>query len=253
MNEFICINVSIPLRKGPSHKTEMGTQILFGEKFYIIEKAGDWRKIRINWYNYTGWVDKSQVDFIPASDKGDSDIISKRVVVRKSDGTYMTIEPGSEVYSLSEDRKSFFAGNEKYDSDEPIEVALSGESISATALKFLNAPYLWGGRTPAGIDCSGLTQIVYKLHKIRIPRDSYEQAERGVTIDFLSDALPGDLIFFDDDSGKICHVGIYYDEGKILHCSGRVRIDVIDHQGIYRDDLKKYSHRLRVIKRIIKQ
>ena len=252
MDEFICTNVFIPIRKGPSHRTEMGSQILFGEKFYIIENAGDWRKIRINWHNFTGWVDKNHVDFIRASDKGESNIISKRITVRKSDGTCMTLEPGSEIFSLSEDRKSFFAGNEKYDSVEAVEVAATGDSISATALRFLNAPYLWGGKTLAGLDCSGLTQIVYKLHKIRIPRDSYEQAERGITIDFLSDALPGDLLFFDDKSGKINHVGLYYDDGKIIHCSGKVRIDVIDHQGIYRDDLKKYTHRLRVIKRIIK-
>lgn len=102
-----------------------------------------------------------------------------------------------------------------------------------------------------GMDCSGLVQTVYKVHGIGIPRDSFNQAEAGKTINLLSEAVPGDLLFFDNSAGKINHVGIFYKPGEIIHCSGKVRIDMIDHQGIYRNDERRYTHKLRTIKRFI--
>ena len=252
MEEYVCTHVYVPLRKGPSHRAEMGSQILFGENFFIIEKAANWGKIRNNWHNYTGWIDLNHVDLIPATDKGDSSILYHRATVKKADGSYIAIEPGSEIYSLSADNKTFQLGGVKYESNEVLKVNLSGEPVSQTAYRFYNTPYLWGGKTASGMDCSGLTQLAYKLHRIRIPHDSFEQAECGTTVEFLSEAVPGDLLFFDEGSGKISHVGIYFGDDKIIHSSGRVRIDKIDHQGIFREEIKKYTHRLRVIKRIVK-
>jgi cell wall-associated NlpC family hydrolase len=127
------------------------------------------------------------------------------------------------------------------------------ESIIDYALKFFNAPYLWGGRTPYGIDCSGLTQIVYKLNGIKLPRDASQQVLTGDTLSFVEEALPGDLAFFGDEEGLITHVGIIWKHHKIIHASGRVRIDNVDHQGIYNEELKRYTHSLRTIKRIIKE
>ncbi len=124
------------------------------------------------------------------------------------------------------------------------------ESKAETAARFLNCPYIWGGRIPSGIDCSGLTQLVYKIHGIAIPRDSWQQSEAGTVVSFLEEAENGDLLFFDNDKGKISHVGILMAQGLVIHASGRVRIDRLDHQGIYRDDLKRYTHKLRTIVRI---
>ena len=119
------------------------------------------------------------------------------------------------------------------------------------AFYFLNSPYLWGGRTPFGIDCSGFVQIAARLSGISLPRDTQEQAEEGEIINLISEAKPGDLAFFDNIDGRIIHVGIILENGQIIHASGKVRIDTIDHQGIFNEESKKYSHQLRVIKRII--
>jgi hypothetical protein len=123
--------------------------------------------------------------------------------------------------------------------------------ICAYASLFLNAPYLWGGRSPFGIDCSGFTQITYKLAGKRLPRDAWQQAEQGQTLSFVEESEAGDLAFFDDEEGNIIHTGVLLGNGKIIHASGRVRIDAIDHFGIYRPEIRDYSHKLRIIKKIL--
>ena len=125
------------------------------------------------------------------------------------------------------------------------------DQVVKTCLEYLNSPYLWGGNSPYGIDCSGLTQMSYALHGIQIPRDACDQADVGESVDFLEEAEAGDLIYFDNSEGKITHVGILLPESKIIHASGHVRIDKIDHQGIYREDWEKYTHNLRIIKKLI--
>jgi cell wall-associated NlpC family hydrolase len=116
---------------------------------------------------------------------------------------------------------------------------------------YLHCPYLWGGRSPFGVDCSGYTQMVFKLAGKRLRRDTHMQAEQGMTVYLLDEAQPGDLAFFDDDNGNIIHTGILLSKNKIIHASGRVRIDLIDYHGIYNEALRRYTHRLRLIKRIL--
>jgi cell wall-associated NlpC family hydrolase len=128
---------------------------------------------------------------------------------------------------------------------------LNGEHIRKFALKFLHAPYQWGGRSPFGIDCSGLTQIVFKLYGVNLPRDAYQQSELGKTLHFINEAREGDIAFFDNEDEKITHTGIILNNDQIIHASGSVRIDNIDHYGIYNKELKKYTHKLRIIKRVL--
>ena len=116
---------------------------------------------------------------------------------------------------------------------------------------YLNSPYLWGGRSPFGIDCSGFTQMVFKLNGIKLPRDAYEQAEIGKTLNFIEETQKGDLAFFDNEEGKIIHTGIIIDKNKIIHSSGKVRIDNLDHYGIFNAETGKYSHNLRLIKKVV--
>ena len=125
------------------------------------------------------------------------------------------------------------------------------ESLADTAMKFINSPYIWGGRIPSGIDCSGFVQLVYKIRGIKIPRDSWQQAEAGESVSLFGEALLAILCLFDDERGKITHVGMILSQGLVIHASGRVRIDTIDHQGIYKNEIKGYSHKLRTIRRII--
>jgi cell wall-associated NlpC family hydrolase len=107
---------------------------------------------------------------------------------------------------------------------------------------------MWGGRTPFGIDCSGFTQMVYRMAGIPLYRDVQQQALQGQVRGFAEEAQPGDLAFFDDEEGRIIHTGIVLEEGKIIHASGSVRIDTLDHQGIFNRDSGSYTHMLRVIR-----
>jgi cell wall-associated NlpC family hydrolase len=115
----------------------------------------------------------------------------------------------------------------------------------------LNAPYLWGGKTPFGIDCSGFTQMVYKLNGYHLSRDASQQATQGEALSFIEESEPGDLAFFDNEEGNIIHVGIIMENNYIIHASGKVRVDRLDHLGIFNPETQKHTHKLRVIKKII--
>ena len=124
------------------------------------------------------------------------------------------------------------------------------EKIVENALMFLSSPYLWGGRSPLGVDCSGFSQIVYRLQGIDLPRDAYQQAKVGTTLSFVEESEPGDLAFFDNQEGVITHVGIILKDNHIIHASGKVRIDRMDQQGIFNSELGIHTHKLRLIKSI---
>jgi cell wall-associated NlpC family hydrolase len=131
------------------------------------------------------------------------------------------------------------------------EKLLTTKGIAENAYMYLHSPYLWGGRTPFGIDCSGFTQMVYKLAGIKLKRDAWQQAEQGSLIHLVDEARQGDLAFFDNDEGRIIHVGIVLPNNKIIHASGKVRLDSLDHHGIFNQETKKYTHNLRLIKRFV--
>jgi cell wall-associated NlpC family hydrolase len=153
----------------------------------------------------------------------------------------MYIATGSQIYSKENIKISGFEFNFEYNN-----IDLNLENI---AKQYLNSPYLWGGKTPWGIDCSGFTQMVFKQKNVSIKRDAFQQAEEGEAVAFLAESKMGDLAFFDNEDGKITHVGILLNNETIIHASGKVRIDQIDNYGIMDADSKKYSHKLRFIKR----
>ena len=253
MENYICVNVFVPLRSGPSHKTEMLSQILFGEIFSVIDKAGSWIKIRTNFDDYMGWIDSDHVQLSHVETISSGYVLNRSLVCYKSDRTKIVLEAGCEIFNPNFVEKVFFAGKNQYttDIDFTNNFVSTKDSLPDSALKFINSPYIWGGRIPSGIDCSGLTQLVYKIHGIAIPRDSGQQAEAGKNVDFIDQAEPGDLVFFDNDRGKISHVGMILSRGLVIHASGRVRIDSIDHQGIFKQEINGYSHKLRTIRRIL--
>lgn len=252
MDRFICENIYVPLRSGPSHKTEMLSQVLFGEKYQIIESVGSWLKVETVFDSYRGWIDTDHLLHSPDDDEQGL-VLTRPLLCFRNDDTRLVLEPGSEIYNPDFESKTFSVhGNIYRAADDFDERYISTkDSIADTGLRFINSPYIWGGRVPSGIDCSGFTQLVYKLHGIAIPRDSGPQSDAGRPIDFIDSTEPGDLVFFDNERGSISHVGMILSRGLVIHASGRVRIDHIDHQGIFKPEKKGYSHKLRLIRRVL--
>ena len=253
MEKFICENVFVPLRSGPSHKSEMLSQILFGEKYIILDQSAKWLKIESLFDKYTGWIDMDHLQHSESKDNTKGKVLLKPLLCFKKDKTKLVIEPGCEIYDPNFKHFTFNAGENIYSTSKDFNDTFitTSDSLPDTAIRFINSPYIWGGRIPSGIDCSGLTQLVYKIHGMAIPRDSCQQAETGESVSFIDESKPGDLVFFDNEKGNISHVGMMISRGLIIHASGRVRIDTIDHQGIFKQETGNYSHRLRTIKRII--
>lgn len=257
MSFGICSLSIIPCRKEPSGKSEMVTQLLFGETYTIIEEGEDWINIITNYDNYPCWISSKQhtriTDFDFKSLKNST--LNAELVQVISDNTNDSIFPltiGACLPNLNGGKFNFGAIEYRFDGQTTdVNNKKSVKEIKDTAYLFLNTPYLWGGRSPFGIDCSGFTQLVYKLNGYQLPRDASQQVELGSPLSFVEEAEAGDLAFFDNDEGNIVHVGIVLENQQIIHASGSVRIDKFDHYGIFHSDNKKYSHMLRVIKKII--
>lgn len=244
-----CCHLSlVPVRESLSDKSEMVTQLLFGEVFEILEIKPKWLRIKIAYDNYEGWIDSKQYVGISVDDFQEKSsqllLCSTDLVdyVQDQKKHLLPVVIGSSVFGMSKLGYDFEINHN--------EGILDKQNIVPTALLYLNSPYLWGGKSPFGIDCSGLTQMVYKICGIKLQRDASEQALQGQSLSFIEEAEPGDLAFFDNDEGQIIHVGIIMKNNYIIHAHGKVRIDRLDHTGIFNPELKQYSHKLRVIKQI---
>lgn len=252
----ICNLSIVPLRLNPSDASEMVSQVVLGEYFEILEKDKKWSKIRLNFDGYEGFIDNKQYEEISynlylqlsqeqkhfSSELIDFITDDKNNLTTIPLGTYLPFFTGT---SFQINTTSFF-----YDGKTNSGI-LPKSSIIEIAFLFLNVPYLWGGKTPFGIDCSGFTQTVYKLCGYNLLREAKQQATQGVVLSFIEESEPGDLAFFDDEDGNIIHVGIIMSDYNIIHAYGKVRIDKLDHSGIYNVDNQQHTHKLRVIKRII--
>jgi gamma-D-glutamyl-L-lysine dipeptidyl-peptidase len=250
----------IPVRKEPSERSEMVTQILFGEHFEIQEEMVGWCHVKLEFDGYDGWVDQKMITPLDMRLRNKittrphavtTDIFS---LIQDNTQHNMLIVAGSSLPVWRPNLKKFSIDNIVYSHSGNVSfrrVKNKRDFIINQALKFYNAPYLWGGRSPFGVDCSGLTQIIYKMAGIRLPRDVGHQVYEGSPFSFVEEAEPGDLAFFDDNDGKIIHTGIIWGRNKIIHASGKVRIDNVDQFGIFNIDSKRYTHKMRVMKKII--
>ena len=243
----ICNLSIVAVRIVDSDKSEMINQLIYGDIIEILEEKEKWVKIKSVFDDYIGWIDKKQYfkidDNITVDLKNPVYSIDLVEFIENNNNELVTIPIGSDISNIS-------LMNHKFEG-KTISGKNNRNSIVNTALLFLNSPYLWGGKTPFGIDCSGFTQMVYKINGYKLSRDAKDQANQGETLSFIEESEAGDLAFFNNDQGDIIHVGIILQNNHIIHASGKVRIDRIDHSGIYNNDLNKHTHSLRYIKKII--
>ncbi|WP_405606254.1 NlpC/P60 family protein [Polaribacter sp. Asnod1-A03] len=252
----ICNLSIVPLRATPLDSSEMISQVLFGETFKIIESEKEWSKICLTFDNYEGYIDNKQFENISeelyinltTSKPFYSAEIIDFITNNKNELTTIPLSANLPLYNngqLQINTKNYI-----FEGAVTSEKMLKSD-ILKTAFNFLNTPFLWGGKTPFGIDCSGFTQIVYKLCGYHLLRDAKQQATQGEVLSFIEESEAGDLAFFDNEEGEIIHVGIILNDYHIIHAHGKVRIDTLDHSGIFNADLQKHTHKLRVIKKII--
>ena len=249
MQYGICNLSIVPLRNEPADTSELVSQVLYGEVFKVLEPRKSWSKIRLAFDAYEGWVDNKQYLEITKEQYKSLHKVQPKLsmdlveFIQDENNQLYPISLGSSLNGLS-------LLNHAHDGDS-VEGKNPKENIIQTAFMYLNSPYLWGGKTPFGIDCSGFTQMVYKLNGYKLLRDASQQATQGEALSFIEESDPGDLAFFDNNEGGIIHVGIIMEDNYIIHAHGKVRIDRLDHTGIYNAELKTHTHKLRVIKKII--
>lgn len=256
--QFGVCNLSlVPIRTEPSDRSEMCSQLLFGDHFTILESTEKWVRILTAYDEYEGWIDHKQFEkieqaaFVALHDL--NTILGLEIshrIIKTSSLEPLNLIAGSNIPGTLDN--FFYLRDTRYKLEcNTIKPSKDNfrSSILDAALFYLNAPYLWGGKSVFGIDCSGFTQMVFRQFGIKLKRDAYQQAEQGDLVGFLQEARAGDLAFFDNEEGRITHVGIMLDNERIIHASGRVKIDAIDNQGIYSNELNRYTHKLRIVKR----
>jgi len=258
LSHAVCSVSVAPLRSAPGHREEQVSQLLFGERMEIVKiNREGWIEVITEWDNYSGWIHEGQVTKIDMKayrkplhyiNTGTADYVSME------EGRFL-LSPGSSLLHLRKKTFDWNAALQFQGKKLKLKLAVrDADTIRQLAGLYLGSPYQWGGRSLMGIDCSGLTQMVYKMMDIRLPRDASQQVAVGDVVDFLQHAQCGDLAFFDNDEGRITHVGIMMDNRHILHAtesSGCVVTDIIDQSGIISKKLRKRTHKLRIIKRII--
>jgi len=254
MQYAICTVPAAPVRKEDSHRAEMTNQLLFGETMAILEEKGEWLMVRTLYDNYEGWLTHHLITSI---DEGHA--LEEHQFVATSlinpvtlPDQLINLPMGSFLTGFDPETRLLWDHDYKYHGTyRNIHQSPGPDLLLKTVHAWLNAPYLWGGKTLMGVDCSGFVQTVFKVLGVHLWRDAYQQAALGTAVDNIQDAREGDLAFFHNEAGKITHVGIILNERKIIHASGRVRIDTIDRDGIINLENGKRTHHLNSLRRLL--
>lgn len=254
----ICPFSVIPVRSMPSHRSELLSQLLFGELFEILEAKGrQWYRVRCSIDNFVGWIEQAQCKLItPVEFEQYRDHFAfslELVQAVMGPDHFVPVTMGARLPNF--DGLHFRLGDLVYTfSGQALttgDIRPSADFLLKVAKRYLSTPFLWGGRSPFGIDAPGFVQLIYQFAGVCLPREAEAQIEYGEAVDFIEKANPGDLAFFENKAGKIMHVGLIMPENKIIHALGSVRIDLLDHYGIFNEELGRYTRRLRLIKRLL--
>lgn len=254
--QYAVVNVpAAPVRRKPSHRKEMVNQLVFGETVKVLkQKGGLWVKVRSLHDGYEGWLTNTLLREV------DENFANSRAAFVTTEMLGTITLGDKKIYVPAGSSLPFFDNGRGRLADEEYnfngfcrnrdEMKAETELIRKLVTAWLNAPYLWGGRTPMGVDCSGFTQVLYKIMGVDLPRDAWQQAQEGKAVKKLEEALPGDLAFFDNKE-DIVHTGILLGDDTIIHASGKVRIDGISRKGIINAETGKRTLRLRAIRRVL--
>jgi len=246
---WICSVPVAPMRKEAAHRSEMVSQLLFGERVQLIESSGDFVLVKNEYDAYIGWCQRSQLtELVFSNGSLEPEILTAEYIndgILKETAIHLPMGVPISNWKGITDPHFTYSGTEHSAGSNPF----SESNIVAISTLYVNVPYLWGGKSVFGIDCSGFSQQVFRFFGKKLPRDSGDQAKQGEDVGFLAESRAGDLAFFDNAEGTITHVGILLSNHEIIHASGKVRIDTIDQWGIINRDTELRTHTLRIIKR----